>query len=237
MILVSEGSKQYFIEGSMLDNVNRTNSMTSYPTVEGTSFSDHYYREPDMVSFQLFVSGVSRSLIYSVESDRFGGRIERRLSAEESEELVKRWFKDATEVEVTSNVGVKDGRLGVYTSTHFFPNMRLQSYSWSDQDLALFKPTLTFKEARVQTLRRGVVENPDQYYKAFYGDTISLGGTTAVTSQANIGDAFRAGVTGAAVGAIAGAAIGSIIPGVGTGIGAAVGAIAGGAIGFFGSLF
>jgi hypothetical protein len=170
MILVTENNKQYYIYGSMLGNTTRTNSLTSYPTIEGTSFSDHYYREPDNVSFQLKASEVSKSLIYSVETDAAGGRVEKQLSAEEVNELLQRWFKDATRVEVTS-------------IRYYFPNMILQSYSWADQDLALFNPTLNFREARVQTLRTGIIENPDQYYQAAYGDVISVGGAAAVDSR------------------------------------------------------
>lgn len=216
MILVNEKNKQYYIYGSMLGNTTRTNSLTSYPTVEGTSFSDHYYREPESVSFQLMSSDVSKSLIYSIETDAAGGRIERNMSQEEINELLQRWFKEATRVEVTS-------------LRYYFPNMVLQSYSWSDQDLSIFNPTLSFREARVQTLRTGVVENPDQYYQAAYGEIISVGGATAVDSPVNVGSALMAGATGAAVGA----AVGSVIPGIGT----AAGAVIGGVIGFFGSLF
>ena len=215
MILVTENNKQYYIYGSMLGNTTRTNSLPSYPTIEGTSFSDHYYREPDSVNFQLKASEVSKSMIYSVETGDDGGRLEKQLSLEEVSELLRRWFKDATRVEVTS-------------IRHYFPNMILQSYSWSDQDLAIFDPTLNFMEARVQTLRTGIIENPDQYYQAAYGGVISVGGAAAVDNPANIGSALMAGATGAAVGA----AIGSVIPGIGT----AAGAVVGGVIGFFGSL-
>lgn len=216
MILVTEGNKQYYIYGSMLGNTTRTNSLTSYPTIEGTSFSDHYYSTPDNVSFQLKSSEVSKPLIYSVETDVAGGRSETSYTPDEVNELLQRWFKNATRVEVTS-------------LRYHFPNMILQSYSWSDQDLALFNPTLSFREAQVQTLRTGVIENPDQYYQAAYGDIISVGGAAAVDSPTNIGSALMAGATGAAVGA----AIGSVIPGIGT----AAGTVIGGSIGFFGSLF
>ena len=216
MLLVTEGNKQYFIMGTMLNNITRSNTLTDYPTVEGTSFSDHYYREPESVNFAIKSSDISKPLVYSVELDAAGGRVERELSTNEVGELLARWFKYATRVEVTS-------------MRYHFSNMVLQQYSWSDADLAIFNPTLTFKEARVQTLRVGIIVNPDQYYQAAYGDVIAVGGVAAVESPANFGSALMAGASGAAVGA----AIGSVIPGLGT----AAGAVIGGAIGFFGSLF
>lgn len=216
MILVNDGEKLYFIYGSMLDSTTRTNTVTSYPTIEGTSFSDHYCREPEEVSFQLHTSELSKSFIYSVAVDGEGNRTEEYLSVEAVGELVKRWFSNAVRLEIT-------------TLRHFFSNMILYSYSWSDGDLAVFNPVLHFKEAKVQKMTVGVIDNPDQYYQAEYGDTVSVGGSTSVESPVNIGSALVSAGAGAAVGA----AIGSFIPGIGT----AAGAVVGGVIGFFGSIF
>lgn len=216
MILINEANKTYFINGAMLGDSSRSNSITSYPTIEGTSFSDHSYREPELVRFQMKSSEVSKSLVYLVEVDVAGGRIERNLSPREVEELIVHWFKDVPRLEIS-------------TLRFTFSNMILQSYSWSDQDISLFQPTLSFKEARVQTLRLGVVDNPDQYYQAAYGEIISVGGAASVETSFNIGTALSSAGWGAA----AGAAVGSVIPGLGT----AAGAVIGGCIGFFGSIF
>lgn len=216
MILINDGTTQYYLYGSMVDNTTRSNTLTSYPTVEGTSFSDHYYREPESVSFRLNSSEVSRSMIYMVGVDSAGARVEELLNVERIIELVESWFKNATRLEIT-------------TLRYSFRNMVLQSYSWSDGDLAVFNPQLTFREARVQSMRTGIINNPDQYYEALYGVTVSVGGATAVETAPNLGDA----IVSAGVGVAAGAAIGSVIPGLGT----AAGAVIGGVVGFFGSLF
>lgn len=213
--MITEGSNSYFVYGTMMDNTTRRNSLTSYPTIEGTSFSDHYYRENESVGFQLKSSDVTKPLVYLAEVDDSGARSDRSLNTGEVEELLKRWFRDATRLEIS-------------TLRYVFKNMVLEQYSWADQDLSLFAPTLTFKEAKVQTLRVGKIENPDQYYQATYGSVISVGGATAVESPVNIGSALMAGGAGAAVGAM----VGSVIPGLGT----AAGAIIGGCIGFFGNL-
>lgn len=215
MILISDGEKQFYVYGSMIDDTTRTNTLTSYPTVEGTSFSDHYYREPESVRFRLQSSEISKPLIYSVGVDEAGNRVEDYYGTERVVELLNTWFRLATRLEIT-------------TLRYAFRNMVLQSYSWSDGDMVIFNPQLQFKEARVQTMRTGVVNNPDQYYEAAYGTTVSVGGATAVDSAPNIGSA----IVSAGAGAAAGAALGSVIPGVGTAAGAVVGAV----VGFFGSL-
>lgn len=215
MILVREGTNFYSFYGSMLSNASRNNSLTEYPTVEGTSFVDHYYREPESINFSMKVSEISKSFVHLRGTDAAGGTFEEDLSSTDVADLLGRWFKEMPSLEVT-------------TLRYTFSNMRLQTYSWSDQDEKLFNPTLTFKETKVQTMRLGVVENPDQYYQAAYGDVISVGGAAAVESPANIGSALFAGGAGAAIGA----AVGSLIPGLGT----AAGAIIGGCIGFFGNL-
>lgn len=216
MILVTEGNKSYFFNGSLLESTTRQNTLTEYPTIEGTSFSDHYYREPETATFEVRSSEISKSLVYLKELDIAGGVTNRELSTNDVNELLKRWFRTAPRVTVTS-------------LRFNFENMVLQSYSWSDGDLSLFVPKLTFKEARVQTMRTGVVNNPEQYYQAAYGDTVAVGGATAVESQVSVGSVIMETASGAAIGAM----IGSIIPGLGTGVGALIG----GAIGFLGSLF
>lgn len=226
MILVTEGLKSYFINGAMLNSTTRTNYMTEYPTIQGTPFSDHYYRELETTSFEMHTSDVSKPMVYLKESDENGGVAERNLSTDEVNDLIQRWFKDATRVTINS----------VEPNRFLFNNMILQSYSWTDSDLKSFSPQLTFKEARVQSIRTGVVENADAYYRAAYGDTISIGGADAAETSSNIGTALSAGLSGAVAGGWLGAKIGSIFPGWGTAIGAGIGALVGGGIGFFGNL-
>lgn len=216
MILITDNNVQYFIYGSMVNQASRSNTLTQHPTVEGTSFADHFYREPDSVGFTITASEISKSPIYSLTFDENKNRVENILSEVEIRALVERWFTKAVRVSIT-------------TLRFNFENQILKSYSWSDRDLSIFNPTLSFSEARVQTLRIGTIINPDQYYQAAYGNTVSVGGSTAIESKANIGDALKAGAAGAAVGAL----IGSVVPGIGT----ATGAIIGGGIGFLGSLF
>lgn len=214
MVLITDGYKQYYVYGSMLENTRRSNSVTKYPTVEGTTFTDHLYREPDAASFSLSVSEISKAFIYEFYLAENGERIERHLNAAEVKALLERWFRG---VHVT-----------ITTLRFNFENQILQSYSWSDQDLSLFKPALAFVEARVQRLRVGVVVNPDQYYQAAYGSDISVGNSVAAQSEPNLVDALGAMAAGAAVGAL----IGTVVPGIGTGVGAVIG----GAIGFFGAI-
>lgn len=221
MILVSDNTNTYFINGSMLDETARVNTLTSYPTVEGTSFSDHYYREPYSASFKLFASTISKPLFYSVTVDENNARVERSFSVTEVLTIIKKWFDEATRLTIVSE--------NIESVQHVFEDMVLQQYSWSDDNLALFDPVLSFKEARTQKLRNSIVINANQYYQASYSGAISVGGATSVESGPNLGGAFFAGASGAAVGAM----VGSIIPGIGT----AAGALVGGAIGFFGSLF
>lgn len=208
MILVTEGLSQYYLLGSMLENTSRNNTLTQYPTVEGTSFSDHYYREPDSLSFRLRASSISRSLIYMIQKDESGGVFERGLTQKEVEALVARWFSTAA-------------RLVITTLRMNFNNQVMKSYSWSDQDLSLFSPTLSFSEARVQTLRVATILNPDQYYQAALGTSVAVGGSTPMQSGINWGSALVAGATGAAIGAMVGGPWGAAI---------------GGAIGFFGAI-
>lgn len=206
-ISVTDGNKTYYFRGSLLGHTVRSNSITEYPTVEGTSFTDHYYREPESASFEVHASEISKSLVYVVELDDFGNESRNDLTVEEVTQLIENWFKHATRVRVVS-------------IRFEFKNMILQSYSWADENLSVFNPTLTFKEAKVQGLRSVVVSNVDQYYKASYGETQNVGGATAYESPENLAS------VGATIGgyAIAGAAIGSFIPVVGTGVGALVGA-------------
>ena len=216
MILISDGTTKYYVYGSLIDNTTRSNTLTSYPTVEGTSFSDHYYREPESVNFRLNMSEISKTFIYRTSVDDSDGRVEEYLNVERVIDLLEGWFKNATRLEIT-------------TLRYTFRNMVLQSYSWSDGDLAVYNPQLNFREARVQSMRTGIVDNPDQYYEATYGVTVSVGGATAVETAPNLGDA----IVSAGVGVAAGAAIGSIIPGIGN----VAGAVIGGVVGFLGSLF
>lgn len=211
MILVIDGTTEYYIDGTMLDTVTKTNSLTSYPTIEGTSFSDHYYREPDSIGFQINSSGVSKSLVYSKSENSFGATVQKFYKPDEISDLVKSWFKNATRVTVVAGNDVHTAR---------FDNMVLKSYSWTDNDMDSFRPSLSFEEARVQTLRTAKINNPDAYYQAAYGDTISLGGAVAVESSFNFGSTLIATGIGAAIGAKFGP----------------WGALAGGAIGFLGSL-
>ena len=214
MVLITDGYRQYYVYGSMLGSTRRVNAVTKYPSVEGTSFSDHVYREPDTVNFELSISEISRSLIYEFYVED-GVRIERSLTVSEVKALLERWFS-----------GV---RVTITTLRFNFENQVLQSYSWSDQDLSRFNPTLAFVEARVQNLRVGVIVNPEQYYQAAYGSDVTTGNSVVVQSGVNLVDALGAAAVGAALGAV----IGSAIPIVGT----ATGAVIGGAIGFFGSIF
>lgn len=208
MILITEGLNQYYLIGSMMENTTRSNILTQYPTVEGTSFSDHYYREPDSVSFRLKASAISKSLIYTSQENELGQRTERWLSQKEVEALVMRWFSTAA-------------RLFITTLRMNFDNQVMTSYSWSDQDLSLFSPTLSFKEARVQSLRVATILNPDQYYQAAFGQSVAVGGSAPMQDQINWGSALVAGATGAAIGAMVAGPWGAVI---------------GGAIGFFGAL-
>ena len=214
MVLITDSYKQYYLYGSMLNATQRTNTVTKHPTVEGTSFSDHIYREPDTVSFSLSVSEISKSFIYEFYVDDAGTRVERSLTFEEVHALLKRWFS-----------GV---RVTITTLRFVFPNQVLQSYSWTDGDLKLFKPTLSFTEAKVQSLRVGVVMNPEQYYQAAYGNSVSVGNSVTVQSEVDFMDVLGATASGAAMGAL----VGSFIPIVGTGVGALIG----GGLGFLGSL-
>lgn len=208
MILVTEGLEQYYLFGSVMDNTTRSNTLTQYPTVEGTSFSDHYYREPDGLSFKLRTSDISKSLLYVVKTNGAGQREERWLTQKDAEALVVRWFSKAV-------------RLIITTLRMNFENQILQSYSWSDQASSLFDPNLVFKEARVQTLRVATIQNPDQYYQAAFGEVIPVGAPALVQSGINLGAVLTATAAGAVVGAIVGGPWGAVI---------------GGAIGFFGSL-
>ena len=169
------------------------------------------------MTFTLKSSEVSKSLVYSIDTDENGGRFENQLSLQELKSLIEHWYYDAVRVTVTS-------------LRFSFENQILQAYSWSDSDMAMFNPTLTFKEAKVQSMRSVVIENPEEFYQAAYGSEIQVGTPKAVQSEANLGTALYSGASGAAVGAIVGS---FISPGVGT----AVGAVIGGAIGFFGNLF
>lgn len=216
MILVTDGNAQYFMVGTILDDTQRTNSISSYPTVEGTAFTDHYYREPDTASFKMNSSIVSKPMVYSVVVGDDGSRTETSLSVQDLKTLVEKWYREATRLTITS-------------MRHTFRNMVLRSYTWSEGDLALYCPSLNFLEARVQTLRTATIVNPEAYYQAAYGEVVSVGGQAAVQVKANLSDAVYAGIAGAGV-AIAIACI----PGVNIAVGAA--ALIGAGIGFFGTL-
>lgn len=215
MILVTEGNIQYFLNGTMLGNTTRDSVLTSHPTVEGTSYVDHRYREADSLSFSLNVSTISKPLIYSVSVGDSGERVSRSLNEMEIRALLDRWFSDAVMLTIT-------------TMRYTFTNQVLKSITWSDGDLALFRPTLSFKEALVQKTRVILINNPDQYYNAAYGDILDVGDSTETEAGSNIVDSLYA----AGAGALIGASIGSVIPFIGT----AAGGFIGGAIGFFGSL-
>lgn len=219
MILIEDGAIQYFVSGTMLENTTMSNTFTSYPTIEGTSFSDHYYREPYSLSFTIRASNASASLVHILQRREDGVVLTKDLDKREVIELVSGWYRNATRLKISS----------LEPSNHVFERMRLQSYTFTDKDQSTFEPNLSFKETREQQLRKAIIENPDKYYKAEYGSVINVGGSQSADSGFNLMTTLSA--TG--VGAAAGAAIGSVIPGLGTAVGAAIG----GAIGFIGSLF
>lgn len=227
-ISITDNNRTYYFKGSLLQNTTRTNTLTEYPTIEGTTFTDHYYREPESATFEVKASEISKSLVYSVELDSNGNRVEHYLTVEEVMELVTSWFKNAPRVTVTS-------------LRFMFKNMVLQSYSWSDEDLSNFNPTLTFREAKVAKISEGVVENADLWYKAAYGTIQDVGGAAEVSqSPVNIGSAIGqaagAAVVGGAAGALVGLKIGAVFGPHGAAVGAAVGAGVGAVAGAVGSL-
>lgn len=206
-ISVTVNGTTYYFKGSLLQNTTRTNTLTEYPTIEGTTFTDHCYREPESASFEVHASEISKSLVYSVEIDSDLVRHEHYLTVEEVIDLVAGWFKNAPRVTVTSLRFV-------------FNNMVLQSYSWSDEDLSNFNPTLTFREARVARVVDGIVENADLWYQAAYGEIKDVGSPTSAQDEVNTASLLGS-IGGWAAG---GAIVGSIIPGVGTVAGGVIGA-------------
>lgn len=193
-------------------NSNVQATITQYPTVSGSKISDNMYVEPVTLSFSLTASYTMDSK-QRVSTDKSGRII--TLSTKELKDRFKTWLKDGY-------------RLNITTFENYYPNMVLRSMSENESDnLTLWRPSLSFVEARVATIKTIKLQNvANALEKADNSDEQANGANNGIAS-------FGTVLGAAGTGALAGAAIGSFFPGPGTAIGAAIGGIAG----FFRGLF
>lgn len=191
-------------------NVQAT--ITQYPTVSGAKISDNMYVEPVTLSFSLTASYTMDSK-QRVSTDKSGRIV--TLSTQELKDRFKTWLTDGY-------------RLNITTFENYYPNMVLRSMSENESDnLTLWRPSLSFVEARVATIQTIKLQNvASALEKADNSDEQANGANNGIASFGSV-----LGATGA--GALVGATIGSFFPGPGTAIGAAIGGIAG----FFRGLF
>ena len=211
----------YFLKGVSEISPTLSNTVTEYPTSEGSNISDHYYKEANTLNFSLNVDGYDNTN-ESYYIDNSG--IKRQLNYDETKKLLSTWIEDGT-------------RLDIQTNHKLFKSMLLVSMNWKEDkdEWTIFKPQLGFKEVRVAQLQTTTLHALNVVSESEYSTEVDTG--TNNGSETSLASEVGGVIGDAAIGAGIGAIVGSIIPGVGTAIGAGIGAGVGAIVGFFKRIF
>ena len=199
----------YFFKGYTSGQVTKTNTVTTYTTVEGTPMSDYSYKELNKINLSLIVSDINQSGRYTYYVDN----VYRTGGIDDLKELLDSWRTDCT-------------LLTIQTRTEQFDNMYINSvtYSENDDNRGVFNPSISLQEQRrayINTVQMGPFATPES--RAQQVKETSTGVDSGTSTASLVGEG--AGTIGSSVllGASIGAAVGH--PLIGAGIGLVAGAI------------
>lgn len=201
---------QYYFKGVQSANIQKSATLTDYPTQEGTQFSDYKYRELQTITIQFSINGLIQTGVFSLQGDVYT-----YLTKDDIKDLFQNWYEDNTFITIK-------------TREEEFTNYVVSGIQWTEDNsnLGSFHPTLTFREVRVATIEQIEFEFPGtQQDNAANTPSTEGGQNNGNSTSFSEGSASWVGSVGGL--AAAGAIVGSVIPGVGTLAGAIVGGIGG----------
>lgn len=200
-IVENNSTRKYYIKSATGVNNKTTTTLTSYPTAEGTSMSDHAYREPYSITVSLISSELNSTRNFYYTEDNTN--LEKTITSQEFKELLFKWKENFT-------------RLTLQTRRFQYKNMIITDITWSDDDntLGAFNPTITLSECRVATTYTEQLGPFDSYEsqgtygsEKYYGN--SNGNDLGETAESTLGGAVAGAVVGGAIGGPVGALIGA----------------------------
>lgn len=196
-IIDTETNLSYYFSGINQISPTKTASLTEYNTSEGTVLSDHSYKNPKELNFQIMSSSVQqKSQSYYINS--LGSKIE--LSHDSLKNIINHWWEQSV-------------RLNIQTNHELFTNMTVDSISWTEAEDSwnIYNPTLHFKETRVATLKTSTLKALNVPLEADYAAEVDSGEENGTASSSGITTGkVLASVAVGFVGAKIGAKIGAL---------------------------